>query len=232
VYTLENYAHLLTQSDVFRPLGNSLLMSILAALASAVAGTALAYLIIKGRGRRFRGLLDTVLTLPFAIPGTVVAIYLIVTFAEPHWLAGGEVLLGTFWILPLAYFIRTYPLVLRSAASALDRLEDSVIEAAQMLGASHGRLQRRIILPSIGSSIVAGSLLVLISALGEFPSSILLYAHMNRPVSVEILSQLRAYDFGSAGAYSVGLLVVVLVLSLLSGRLQKTANRREEGYHF
>jgi iron(III) transport system permease protein len=207
-------------------------MSILTAIIAAIAGTSLAFFVAKGKGRTIRGILDPLLTLPFAIPGTVVAIYLIVTFAEPHWLAGGEVLLGTFWILPLAYFIRLFPLVLRSATSSLDRLEDSTIEAAQMLGATPPRLMRKVVLPVIGPSVLAGGLLVLISSLGEFPSSILLYAHSNRPVSVEILSQLRGYDFGSAGAYSVGLLILVLVFSVLSERLQSLGKGKEIGFHF
>ena len=231
-YTLENYLHLMTQPGIFQPLRNSVLMSLLTAMVAAVAGTSLAFLLTKGRAKRLRNFLDPLLTLPFAIPGTVIAIYLIVTFSEPRFLTGGEVLLGTFWILPLAYFVRTYPLVLRSAASSLDRLEDSSIEAALMLGAGPGRLMRRIVLPVIASSIIAGSLLVLISALGEFPSSILLYAHANRPVSVEILSQLRGYNFGSAGAYSVGLLVLALLFSYLSGRLRTDGGEKQARFHF
>jgi iron(III) transport system permease protein len=231
-YTIENYLNLLTQSEVFQPVRNSLLMGGLTALLAAVTGTSLAFLLTKGPARSLRAFLDPLFTLPFAVPGTVVAISLIVTFAEPRWLTGGEVLLGTFWILPLAYFIRTYPLVLRSASSSLDRLDDSAIEAARMLGAGPVRLMRRVVLPMILPAIVSGSLLVLISALGEFPSSILLYAHVNRPVSVEILSQLRGYNFGSAAAYSMGLLGLVLCFSVLSGRMNGTRKKAAGRFHF
>jgi iron(III) transport system permease protein len=231
-YTVENYTALLTQAGIFLPVRNSVSMGVLTVIASILVGTTAAVVITKGRFSRFRGILDPLLTLSFAIPGTVVAIYLIVAFADPHWITGGQVLVGTFWILPLAYFIRLYPLVLRSVSSSLDRLEDPVLEAAEMFGAGPGRILRKVILPVIMPGIVAGSLLVMISALGEFPTSILLYTHANRPISVEILSQLRGYNFGSAGAYSVGLLVLVLLLSFISERLGGGPKEKGNGFHF
>ena len=80
---------------------------------------------------------------------------------------------------------------------------------------------RKIALPIILPGIVSGSLLVAIAALGEFVSSILLYTYSSRPIAIEILSQLRGYNFGAAAAYSVFLLVVIYFLTLLSGRLAK-----------
>ena len=66
-----------------------------------------------------------------------------------------------------------------------------------------------IVLPTIAPGILAGTLLTFVTALGEFVSSILLYVFDNRPISVEILSQLRLYDFGAAAAYSVFLMVLI-----------------------
>jgi ABC-type Fe3+ transport system permease subunit len=43
-----------------------------------------------------------------------------------------------------------------------------------------------------------------------------LYTHGNRPISIEILAQLRAFAFGTAAAYSALLIVVVLLLTLLA----------------
>ena len=73
-------------------------------------------------------------------------------------------------------------------------------------------------LPSILPGILAGSLLTFVTALGEFVSSILLYVFDNRPISVEILSQLRLYDFGAAAAYSVFLMILIGIATWLTGR--------------
>ena len=68
---------------------------------------------------------------------------------------------------------------------------------------------RRVVLPLIAPGILAGALLSFVTALGEFVSSIVLYVYDNRPISVEILAQLRQYDFGAAAAYSVFLMILI-----------------------
>jgi iron(III) transport system permease protein len=53
---------------------------------------------------------------------------------------------------------------------------------------------------------------------GEFVSSILLYTYSSRPISVEILSQLRTFNFGAAAAYCVMLLVLILAIVSVANR--------------
>ena len=71
----------------------------------------------------------------------------------------------------------------------------------------------------IGPGILAGTLLTFVAALGEFVSSIMLYVFDNRPISVEILAQLRIYDFGAAAAYSVFLMLMIALSTLLVRRM-------------
>ena len=54
------------------------------------------------------------------------------------------------------------------------------------------------------------------AALGDFVTSIILYTYDNRPISIEILSQLRQFNFGTASAYGV-LLIALIAVSLLAG---------------
>ena len=222
VYTLENYFRLFTDPRVLEPIRNSLAMGLVALVAVILVGVSGAYLITKGVLRRVRTLMDVILTLPYAIPGTVIAVSLILAFNEPNPFSGFRVLVGTFWILPLAYFIRLYPLVVRSTTAALEQLDDALLEAGESFGAGPWRRFRRIALPLIFPGIVSGALLTVISAIGEFVSSILLYTYSSRPISVEILSQLRTFNFGSAAAYCVILLVLILAIVTFSNRLMKT----------
>jgi iron(III) transport system permease protein len=225
-YTMENYAKLFLDPRVFEPVQNSVVLSLMTVVAAALVGVMASFVIVKGGLRKFRTLLDMLLNLSFAIPGTVVAIGLIYTFNKPTPLSGYTVLVGTFWILPLAYFIRTYPLVVRSTSAVLEQLDDSLMEAGETFGAGLLTRFRRIALPIILPGIVSGCLLVAIAALGEFVSSILLYTYSSRPISIEILSQLRGYNFGAAAAYSVFLLIVISLLTLLSNR---QTNRESAG---
>lgn len=222
-YTLENYRLLFEDPGAFAPMGNSLIMAFLAAAAATAIGVSGALAVGASRRRSTRVMVDTLLTLPYAIPGTVVALALILAFSSPTFLAGNHTLVGTFWILPLAYLVRTYPFVQRSTTSALTQLDPSLPEAGETLGAGPWRRWYRIILPLILPGIVSGALLVAITALGEFVSSVLLYTYSSRPVSVEILAQLRNFNIGAAAAYCVLLLGVILLIVGVSGRMSERA---------
>ncbi len=227
-YTLENYSRLIADPQVLEPLLNSAVMSIITLAGAVLVGVAAAYLITKGVFRQRRLLMDIIVTLPFAIPGTVVALSLILAFDSPVFFSGYTVLVGTFWILPLAYFVRTFPLVVRSTSAALDQLDDSLNEAAQSFGAGTIRRFSHVTLPIILPAVISGSVLTLIAALGEFVSSVLLYTYSSRPISIEILSQLRIYNFGSAAAYCVFLLLLISLLMFLSEKVLRSSNRGEE----
>ncbi|HEX9005745.1 MAG TPA: iron ABC transporter permease [Bacteroidota bacterium] len=223
-FTVANYTRLLGERQVFEPILNSLLMAAVALAAVLLVGVTAAYLVTKGALRRRRGLWDALLTLPYAIPGTVLAIALILSFNRPVPVTGFRVLVGTFWILPLAYLLRTYPLMIRSASAALDQLDDGLLEAAASLGAGPWLRFRTVILPLILPAVVGGGVLTLITVLGEFVSSILLYTFSTRPIAVEILAQLRAYNFGSAAAYCVLLMTLILLVVGIGNRLSRPSS--------
>ncbi|MGA9118559.1 MAG: iron ABC transporter permease [Bacteroidota bacterium] len=215
-YSLGNYTQLLMNPSVFQPIANSLSMGSLALAGSLAVGASAAYLTTKGVLRKRQRLLDVLFSIPYAIPGTVLAIGLILAFNRPTFFSGMEVLVGTFWILPLAYVLRTYPLIMRSVSSALQQVDDGLLEAAASLGASSWRRFRSVVIPLILPGIIAGSVLTIITLLGEFVASVLLYTYSNRPIAVEILAQVRSYNFGQASAYCVVVLVLILFIVRLS----------------
>ncbi len=217
-YTWENYTALFVDPEVLRPILNSLQMAFIATAGNVVFGIAAALYITKS-GLPGRAMVRLLAVLPFAIPGTVIAVNLIVAFGQASSLTLGQVLVGSFWMVPLAYFIRHIPLVVRSTVAALESYDDRLTEASSDLGAKYGTTFRRVVLPIIGPGILAGTLLTFVAALGEFVASIMLYVFSNRPISVEILSQLRLYNFGSAAAYSVFLMILIGLATLLVRRM-------------
>ena len=225
VYTTENYGRLFEDSTVWEPIRNSINMSLIATVFDLTIGVGAAYLVVKGkfRGRR---LLDALVMIPWALPGTVVAINLIVAFSQPTPFSFGQALVGTYWLLPLAYFVRHLPIIFRASSAAFEQLDDSLEEAARNLGAGWFYTFRRVTLPLIGPGVLAGALLAFVTALGEFVASILLYVYGNRPISVEILSQLRQFNMGSAAAYGMLLLILVSVVLLASNALSKGVGNR------
>lgn len=219
-YTLDHYKALFTDERTWRPIWNSIQMGAVATVGNILFGVAAAYAMVR---LSFRGksLLDTLIMIPWALPGTVVAVNLIAAFSTESPFAFNQVLIGTFWILPLAYFVRHLPLVFRSTSASLLQLDQSVEEASRSLGAGWWYTFKRIVLPLTLSGIIAGTLLALVQSIGEFVASILLYSTTTIPLSVAIFQKLYAFKFGTACAYGVLQILLILLVLLISERLSK-----------
>lgn len=213
-YSTVNYLTLLRDPVRARPLANSLWMATAATAAALAIALAAGALTVRRRVRGARAI-ETLIALPWAVPGTVFAIALAAAFSVDSPATFRLILVGTIWILPLAYLIRNLPITGRAVLAGFRRLDPSLDEAAASLGAGRGRTLRRITLPLLRPALLAGGTLAFVTAFGDFVTSIMLYTYDTRPVSLEILSSLRQSDVGVAAAYGVVLMLVsALVFAL------------------
>jgi iron(III) transport system permease protein len=202
VLSLSNWLSVFTEPERLRPIVNSLWMAAAATIAALALGLAAAWTAVKRKGR-LGSLLESLIAVPWALPGTVFAVALAATFSVRAPLAGRFVLVGTAAILPLAYLIRNLPLTGRAAFAGLRQLDPALEEAASSLGARPARRFRRIVLPLLRPALAAGASIAFITALGDFVVSIVLYTFETRPISIEILSSLRMQETGVGAAYGV-----------------------------
>jgi iron(III) transport system permease protein len=216
-YTLRNYVALVADPVRVRPLVNSVWL----ATAATVVATAIALggaLLSARRPTAPRRAIVGLLALPWAVPGTVFAIALATAYSVHAPWAGRVVLVGTIWILPLAYLVRNLPITSRAILAGVRALDPSLDEAAASLGAGRWRALRRVTLPLLRPALLAGASLAFVTAFGDFVTSIMLYTYDTRPISLEILSSLRQADVGVAAAYGVVLMLVsAAVFALGSG---------------
>jgi iron(III) transport system permease protein len=206
-YTLGNYLALVADPVRLRPLLNSLWLAIAATAAAVVVALGSALLSAR-RATVPRRVVEGLLALPWAVPGTVFAIALATAFSVHRPLAARFVLVGTVWILPLAYLVRNLPITSRAISAGVRALDPSLDEAAASLGAGRARTLRRVTIPLLRPALLAGASLAFVTALGDFVTSIMLYTYDTRPISLEILSSLRQADVGVAAAYGVVLMLV------------------------
>ncbi|MCH7875389.1 MAG: iron ABC transporter permease [Gemmatimonadetes bacterium] len=206
-YTVGNYVALLSEPERLRPLVNSLWMA-----AVATAGVILLSLwagrLVVQRKVRLAKTIELLTNVPWAVPGTVLAIALATMFSVHAPAVGRVILVGTVVILPLAYLVRNVPIAAGSVLAGFRQLDPSLDEAAVSLGAGRVRTLVRITVPLLRPAIFAGAALAFVTALGDFVTSILLYTFDTRPISIEILSLLRQPDIGSAAAYGVVLMLI------------------------
>jgi iron(III) transport system permease protein len=213
-YTTANFVGLFNNPASFEAVMNSLEMSAIAVAGAILLGVASAYVIAR---LKFRGktVMDIALMLPWALPGTVVAIGLITAFANPSVFAFGKVLVGTSAIVPLAYFVRFSPLVFRSTAASLSQVDVGIEEAARSLGASWWYAFWRIVLPLLYGGIASGALLVFVNGVGEFVATILLYTPQYRPLSIAINDELYYANYGTAASFGVIQVLLVLIVVIV-----------------
>ena len=93
---------------------------------------------------------------PWALPGTVVAVSVAEAYGRPRLLLGSFILVGTFWILPVVYFLRFMPLVVRALQASMEQLDPTLEEAAGSLGARAWQRFMRVTLPLVWPGAVPG----------------------------------------------------------------------------
>jgi iron(III) transport system permease protein len=206
-YSLRNYQALVADPERLRPLVNSLWMAA-ASTAAAVAAALLAAVLVVRRPRPGARVVEWLLALPWVVPGTVFAIALATAFSVHSPWTARIILVGTLWILPLAFVVRNLPIVSRAVLAGFRGLDPALEEASASLGAGRWRTLRRVTTPLLRPALAAGATLAFVTALGDFVTSIILYTYDTRPMSLEILSSLRQGDVGVAAAYGVLLMVL------------------------
>ncbi len=188
---------------------NSLVLSISTVIASVLVIVPTAYW-VQLRVPKARSLLDLLSTLPFAIPGVLLALGLIRLYARPPLM-----LARTPAMLVAAYVIFTMPFMYRPVANSLEAVDiRTLTEAAQSLGSSWGRTFREVILPNILPGILSGGLLVFATIFGEFTIATFLVGARYKTFPMQLVYFTRR-DGRIASAYSVISFSIAWISSLI-----------------
>jgi iron(III) transport system permease protein len=207
--SFDNFRQLFSNSDLLDPFINSIRASVAAVLFTIIAGLMIAQL-TRGKPNFMKSILEISGSLPYGIPGTVIAVGLILTFNQPNIFSFNNILVGTFWILPIAYTIRNLPVFVQAVKTGFQAIDISIEEAAASLGATGFKTWRSITLPLIYRSIKEGALLVFINSFGEFVATVLLYNYSTKTIPIEVYAQMRLYSNGMAATYGVVLFIIII----------------------
>ena len=208
--SLDQFRAVLANDTVRRAFANSLMLAAVTAGISMLVAVPLAFLSVRRKHPLLR-LLDIVIEAPWVVPGTVVALGMILAFLKPLPIIGISIY-GTMAILVTAYLARFLPLVLRPVAAAAQSVDPSLDEAARVTGAGLFRRILSIFLPGILPAAAAGAILVVMTALNELTLSALLWSSGTETIGVMIFA--LQYEGNSTAAAAVAVLSTLLVLLL------------------
>ena len=205
----------------------SLLASLAVALVNAIAGTLIAWVLVRDRFRG-RSLVNALIDLPFALPTIVAGITLLALYGPKS--PVGINVVGTQAAVVLALLFVTLPFVVRSVQPVLLELDRDMEEAAASLGASGATTFRRIILPNLGPAILSGTALAFARAVGEFGSVVLISGNIpfrTQVGAVYVFGQIESDAVTGAAAVSVVLLVLSLVVLIAIRALARFGARHD-----
>jgi sulfate transport system permease protein len=194
---------------------------------NAVAGTALAWTLVRDEfpGKRF---VNALIDLPFALP-TIVAGLTLLALYGPNSAVGIDAAY-TRWGVLMALLFVTLPFVVRTVQPVLIELDREMEEAAASLGAGPLTIVRRIVFPHLLPALLSGVALAFARAIGEFGAVILIAGNLpfkTEVASLYVFQRLNAGDTQGAAALAVLLLVISLVVLLGIGGLRRWATRHD-----
>ena len=183
------------------------------ALAAAVLAPALGALVAGLARGRWRGPLATVVTLAYALPGSALAVGIIIGYGR--WLDGSALIILT------AYLAKFWVFGHRPVQAALDRLPPGLTRAARLSGARPGTAVRTVVLPPLTVAAVTAAGLVFILAFHELTMSTILYGPGTETFAVVIMNQQDLGGVGATAALALVLTAPVVIVAALTAWLTR-----------
>ncbi len=226
-WTLDNF-RLVLNDRTYAALGRSVSLAVAAASILTVLGAAVAVLERRRSGR----VLGTVVTVTLVLPGSTLAVALLITYGR--WIG------GTLTLILLAYLAKLWAFAHRPISGAVDRLPLGELHAARASGAGPITAARTVALRPLAPALLGAWLICFITALHEITMSSLLYGPGSDTLAVIVLNSQELGRIGPTAALSVLLTLLLLIPAvpgwLLVRRLRsapqsRSARRRKELAH-
>lgn len=221
-WTLDNFQAELTARNG-EALGRSLLLALAAATVLVVLGGCVAAL----ERTRFGRTSGTLVMLTFVLPGSTLAVGLLITYGR--WIG------DTVLIILLAYLAKLWAFAHRPISGALDRLPPDEVSASRVSGASPVVALRTVVLRPLAPALVGAWMVCFLTALHEVTMSSLLYGPGSETLAVVVLNSGELGQVGQTAALSVLLTLLLLVPAVLCWwgirRLTVSRATRQEALH-
>jgi len=221
--TLDHYRSNLTDTRTYRALKNSIILAVGGATLCMLLASVTAYMTTKTKSAG-RSLIEALTFIPWAFPGTALAIGLLWTYVYVP-----LPIYGSLWILLIGYITRFLPYGLRSMTSTIVQIHGELEDASKACGAGFVATFRRILLPLMRPGFVAGWIILATIFLREFSTSIFLYSPGAEPIGPLLYHFYVDGNLGPMCSLGVIVSVICLVLIVVARRIGKVGESFEGG---
>lgn len=208
-FGLQNFTNIFFHTDeTWRAVKNSLVL----ALGAGVLCTVFAYFLSQGGkslSRPLNKVKEIFIAIPYAVPGTVIALAFILTTLSLR-----LPLYNTLGIILLAYFAKFLNFSYRILNDGISQVDQTLIDAAHVAGAGSFEVFRRIWIPILRPFLMAAFFLVFMPAFSELTMTVLLTGPGNETIGTLIFQMQEYGDASGAGAAVLATFVLLVIVTL------------------
>jgi iron(III) transport system permease protein len=221
--TLDHYRSNLGDLRTYRALKNSIFLAVTGATLCMILAAITSYITAKTKTAG-RGIIEGLTFIPWAFPGTALAIGLLWTYVFIP-----LPIYGTIWILLIAYITRFLPYGLRAMTSTIVQIHDELQDASKACGAGFIATFRRVLLPLMRPGFIAGWIILATIYLREFSTSVFLYSPGSEPLGPLLYHFYVDGNLGPMCSLAAVVSIVSVVLILIARRVGRAGAYFEGG---
>jgi len=213
--TFGNFTFILESTRAHRAFYNSMFLALVGATICMFLASLTAYMTIRTKIAG-RGLLEGLVFIPWAFPGTALALGLLwayVDFPLPIY--------ATIWIILIAYVTRFLPYGLRAVSSTIVQIHKELEEASIACGAGFIATFRRILMPLMRPGIMAGWIILATIFMREFSATLFLYSPGAEPLGPMMYFLYLDGQRGRVGAVGIIISIICVFLIAIAQRLSR-----------
>ncbi len=200
---LSNYYTVLNHPSFINGLYNSLVLSVIIAVVTVLAGIVMAFTIYRTRAYGTK-VFEFIGTLPLAFPPLVLSVGLVIVFL-------GTPLYNSLWALGLGLFVAYFPYAFRNASGSIVNIHKELDEAAWVHGAKWRHVFFKITLPILKPSVGGALFYIFIEAIRNVDVAILLTSPGHEYGPVTLFEYFRVGQWAEAAAGGVIYLIILIV---------------------
>lgn len=221
----------------YSPLWISLKTGVVATFISFFLGIYAARKVVSSRPF-VKAILDGILTLLMVLPPTVAGFFLLLIFSTRRPVGGFlleklDIRIIQSWAgCVVAATIIAFPLMYRNARAAFEQIDVNLIYAARTLGMSECAIFWKVVIPSAGPGVAAGTILTFARALGEYGATSMLAGNIpgkTGTISQKIAMVLQDGDYVTAGIWVVIVMIIafgiIVLMNVILGKHIKHIKR-------
>ena len=220
-----NYEGIFRDPKFFSAFWNTIRLTLIGSIITAICGQFLGYISSRGRGKWYGDLTEQMVFVPYLMSGIAFSTMYFSMFSRPHFGGLMPSLYGTFTLIVLTSVVKHFPFASKSGTANMLSISVELEEAADIAGASFWKRMSSIIVPLAKNGFISGFMLTFISIAKELDLVIIMMTPSTQTMSYLAFTYSQEGYNQMSDAVSVCVLVFILVCYTVANRFGADLNK-------